>query len=82
MLDALEETRISQVRAAALDALAALLLASGGGGALPPSLQAGVRSRLEQAVATEKASVIRAQAAAVLEVVEKEASRKPGDPSS
>jgi hypothetical protein len=66
VLDATQEARISQVRAAALGALAALLPAAGGGAALPPELRARVRGRLEEAAAGEKASVIRAQAASVL----------------
>ena len=66
VLDATQEARISQVRAAALGALAALLPAAGGGAALPPALAARVRGRLEEAALSEKASVIRAQAASVL----------------
>ena len=69
VLDASEETRISQVRAAALETLAALLEATSGGRTWPPELQARVRARLQDAVATEKASVVRAQAAAVLKLV-------------
>ena len=69
VLDATEETRISQVRAAALETLAALLDATGGGRSWPSELQARVRGRLQDAVASEKASVIRAQAAAVLKLV-------------
>ena len=68
VLDATQETKISQVRAAALETLSALLDATGGGHIWPPELQARVRGRLQDAVATEKASVIRAQAAAVLKL--------------
>lgn len=69
VLDASQETKISQVRAAALETLSALLDATGGGRMWPPELQARVRGRLQDAIATEKATVIRAQAAAVLKLV-------------
>ena len=86
MLDATQETKISQVRAAALETLSALLDATGGGRMWPPELRARVRGHLQDALATEKASVIRAQAAAVLKLVAgqpSDASREaPGDANS
>ena len=69
VLDATQETKISQVRAAALETLSTLLDAIDSGRMWPLELQERVRGRLQDAVATEKASVIRAQAAAVLKLV-------------
>ena len=79
VLDASEEIRISQVRAAALETLAALLDATNGGCMWLSELQACVRARLHDAVATEKASVIRAQAAAVLKLVTGQSSNASRD---
>ena len=69
MLEAIQETKILQIRAAALETLSAMLDATGGGCMWPPELQARVRGRLQDAVATEKASAISAQAAAVLKLI-------------
>jgi hypothetical protein len=65
VLAGFEEQRVSQVRTAALEALAVILTATAGGAALPPPLLADVRTVLDALIEGEKIAAVKAQATGV-----------------
>lgn len=65
VLAGLDELRVSQVRAAALDALSAVFGAASGAALLPPDLVQTIHVRLSELVSSERIPSIKAQASAL-----------------
>ncbi|KAK9850611.1 hypothetical protein WJX84_005115 [Apatococcus fuscideae] len=65
VLEGMEDGRLTQVRAAALDALAAVLAASQQATLLPEAMKTGIEHRVSKVACDDKSMPIRAQAAAV-----------------